>query len=381
MSFRHLRPGRRASIRAAVPAALVAAGVMAGSCLAMPGASALTRPTGSSHVAGTVGGSAHAWSRQQTLNYWTPARLRAAARKPIAVLGAGPRASLSQGNPAGKPARVAGGLPHGRGAAALYHGPAARRSRISPAYTHTSFGVPAADYTKYPYSVNGALFVNNPDGNGSCSATVVPSYQGSGNEDEIWTAGHCLVNDSGANQVLDSSAVFIPAYNGNVADFDPFGEFTWNGGWETTGAWYYNRDLTEDEAAMTFGTSSTTGRILGSAVGWDGFAWNWPVNENFTAFGYPAASPYNGKNMIEDIAPTAGQGGASGANPVAPVFIGNPMTPGASGGAWDIDWTTSASGYVDGHNDFTNSGTPGAVYSPYQDTLSNEVRCFGATSC
>ena len=70
-----------------------------------------------------------------------------------------------------------------------------------------------------------------------------------------------------------------------------------------------------------------------------------------------------------------------GANPVEPIFIGNPMTFGSSGGAWNIDWTSSAPGYVDGHNDYGYSSQPDAVYSPYQDTLSNKVRCFGASNC
>ena len=58
------------------------------------------------------------------------------------------------------------------------------------------------------------------------------------------------------------------------------------------------------------------------------------------------------------------------------------MTAGSSGGAWDIDWTTtSGAGYIDGHNDMKLSNQPDAVYSPYQDSLSNIVRCFGASSC
>ena len=38
-------------------------------------------------------------------------------------------------------------------------------------------------------------------------------------------------------------------------------------------------------------------------------------------------------------------------------------------------------GYINGHNDYKYSNQPLAMYSPYQDTLSNTVRCFGATSC
>ncbi len=190
------------------------------------------------------------------------------------------------------------------------------------------------------------------------------------------------MNTEADNRVVDSSAIFIPAYNGNATNFDPFGEFVWNGGWSTSTAWYANRDLTEDEAAMTVGTSTKTGRTLGQSVGWDGFAWNWPVNEQLVAFGYPAASPYNGLNMVEDIAATAGQDGSiSGANPTKPIAIGNPMTGGSSGGAWNIFWTSGGPGYINGHNDYKYTSQPLAMYSPYQDTLSNNVRCFGKTSC
>ena len=135
---------------------------------------------------------------------------------------------------------------------------------------------------------------------------------------------------------------------------------------------------------MTVGTSSTTGRTLGQAVGWDGFAWNQRPSEQFVAFGYPAASPYNGNNLIEDIAATAAQDGAiSGANATKPIAIGNPMTGGSSGGAWNIRWGTSSGtgGMINGHNDYKYNSQPLAMYSPYQDTLSNDVRCFGATSC
>src|SRR5580658_599097 len=117
---------------------------------------------------------------------------------------------------------------------------------------------------------------------------------------------------------------------------------------------------------MTFGTSSTTGRSLGSAVGYAGFAWNEAVKENFTSFAYPVLSPYNGFSMIEDVATTAGQDNVSGgANPVEPIFIGSTMTDGASGGAWYINWTTSSAGFVDGHYDYTRSSNPDAWYSPY----------------
>jgi hypothetical protein len=368
-----------------VPAALLTLGVMAGSGLAAPAAGALARPVGHHRAPGVIGGFAHVWSRQRTLAYWTPARMRAA--KPASVINAGarPDGHLPLGRPAGKPESVPGGLPSERDSAAVYHGGAMASRGVKPSYVFTMSNVPAADYLKYPYSMNGILFFSNgADQGDSCSGTVVGSYAGGSNENEIWTAGHCLVNDQANNQVLDSTAIFVPGFNGNASgtNVDPFGEFTWNGGWYTTTAWYLHRDATEDEAAMTFGTSSTTGRTLGSAVGYAGFDWNEAVKENFTTFAYPALSPYNGDSMIEDVAATAGQDSISGgANPVEPIFIGNSMTNGASGGAWYINWTTSSAGFVDGHNDYTYGGNPNAWYSPYQDSTSNLIRCFGASNC
>jgi hypothetical protein len=100
------------------------------------------------------------------------------------------------------------------------------------------------------------------------------------------------------------------------------------------------------------------------------------------AFGYPQAAPYNGKNLIEDIGATAGQDSISGgADATEPIVIGSPLTGGSSGGAWNIDWTDSGPGFIDGHNDYIYTSQPNGMYSPYQDTLSNTVRCFGASSC
>jgi hypothetical protein len=362
-----------------VPAALCSVGMM-GAWLT-PGASALaSTPARNSAVA--IHSAAGARSAKAVLAYWTPARLRAAKPASVVIAGTKPKAVPATGKQPGKPGQVAGGLPNG-------HAAVARATKtISPEafpypYPYDSFTPAWGLWHTYPYEVNGKLFFTNDGGGFVCSATSVASASGTSNENEIWTAGHCLVNTEANNQVVDSSAVFIPAYNGNLSDFDPFGEFVWTGSAETSTAWYNNSDLTEDEAAMTVGTSSTTGRTLGQAVGWDGFAWNQRPSEQFVAFGYPAASPYNGNNLIEDIAATAAQDGAiSGADATKPIAIGNPMTGGSSGGAWNIRWgTSSGPGYINGHNDYKYTDQPLAMYSPYQDTLSNVVRCFGATSC
>jgi hypothetical protein len=373
-----------AMARWTLPAALCSVGVM-GAWLA-PGASAMTGTPAASTPAPKSAVAIHAAARtpgaKAVMAYWTPARLRAA--KPASVIIAGTKSKplpVSDKHP-GKPFQVAGGLPNGHAAVA----PSTRT--ITPEafpypYPYDSFTPAWALWRTSPYDVNGKLFFTNGGSDFVCSATSVASANGTRNENEIWTAGHCLVNTEANNHVRDSSAVFIPAYNGNLANFDPFGEFVWNGGAETNTAWLNNRDLTEDEAAMTVGTSSTTGRTLGQAVGWAGFMVNQRPSQQFVAFGYPAASPYNGNNLIEDIAATGAQDGAiSGANATRPIAIGNPMTGGSSGGAWYVRWETGGTpGMINGHNDYKYSNQPLAMYSPYQDTLSNDIRCLVATSC
>ena len=366
------------TVRRTIPAALGAAGLM-GAWLAAVPAAAQASPHAT--APGVVVRSAKAVNEKAVLAYWTPARLRAAKSADVVVAGSKPHVVPPTTHTPGQPGHVAGGMPRGTAEAAI-HPATVRPQAFTYPYPYDSFTPQWALWHSYPDEVNGKLFFTN-NGNGYvCSATAVASASGSSNENEIWTAGHCLVNTGGNNQVYDSSAIFIPGYNGNVSNFDPFGEFVWDGGSATNTAWLNNSDLTEDEAAMTVGTSNTTGRTLGQSVGWDGFAWNFSVNEQFVAFGYPAASPYNGKNLVEDIGATAGQdGNIGGANATRPIVIGNPMTGGSSGGAWNIGWNTNGPGYINGHNDYKYSNQPLAMYSPYQDTLSNDVRCFGATSC
>jgi len=318
-----------------------------------------------------VGHSITPATQHAALAYWTPARL--AAARPLDLINASGHqvsaAAEHQSAPAGPSASVGGGSPS---SVELLGSP----PLVS---ANGAFGVPTSDYTRFPYSVNGRIFFNNPDGGGSCSGTSVASYHGTSLEDEVWTAGHCVGNPEGQHPgVWDSSAVFIPAYNGNASDQDPFGEFSATSFYTTT-AWFYNSDLAEDEAAFVVGTNAQ-GRTLGQAVGYDGFAWNYSDNENFNQFGYPAVSPYTGNSMIQNTTSTSvvTSAGSPGQDVIG---TPSPMNQGSSGGAWDIDWTTSADGYIDGHNDFISSSYPGTMFSPYQDSLSNTIRCFGASSC
>jgi V8-like Glu-specific endopeptidase len=317
-----------------------------------------------------------------TLAYWTPQRRAAAVSADVVDVSApAPRPGIARPDvSAGSPGEVPGSLPVAAGAANTGD-PTLSAKPASYPYPYSSGNVPTADYTKWPYRINGKIWFTNNNGNYVCSGTSVASYHGSSLEDEVWTAGHCVANTSLKDPgVFDSFAEFVPAYNGtSTSDPEPFGIFTVSR-YSVATNFLNNGDISVDEGAMEVGTNAA-GQTLGQAVGWDGFRWNDSSNEAFTAFGYPAASPYTGNLMVEDSASTASSYTWPNGQGQPLIGIGDPMTGGSSGGAWDIDWSTTASGYIDGHNDYKFGSQPNAVYSPYQDSLSNTVRCFGASSC
>jgi len=316
-------------------------------------------------------------SQRAALAYWTPARMRS-ARPVTAILARAPEtASPAVGQPDGKPGRVPGGLPAGAARGAAGHSAfAAGAATFSYPFPYDSFAVPASDYTKTPWRVNGAIFFVRSGADFVCSGTSVASAHGTSDENEVWTAGHCVAEGG----VFDSKAVFVPGYNGAATNIAPFGTFTATA-FETSTAWLNNGDQRLDMGAMQVSVSSTTGLTLGHAVGWAGFAWNQNVSEQFVTFGYPAAAPYNQKSMIEDIGATAVSDTAIGGTGPAPDGIGSPLTAGSSGGAWFIDWSDSNPGFINGHNDYKYNAEPLAMYSPYFTSLENAVRCFGATTC
>ena len=314
--------------------------------------------------------------RKATLEYWTEARRKSAIDVDIVQAGT-PHTQAVREVSHGKPGKVAGGRPDGSSLATKITRPGASPAAYTYPFPYSSWNVKPNVYKKWPYSVNGKIFFTNNGGNYVCSGTVVASYNGVQNE--VWTAGHCLVNTVTNNQVVDSYLEFIPAYNGNKTGKaqHPYGIFTWTGGWYTTSAWFNSRDFSQDEAAILLNTNSK-GQTLGNLTGWAGFAWNQSTDQQFVAFGWPADPPYNGTVQVVDIGSSAVLD--SGSRP-SPIGIGNPMTGGSSGGAWFIGWNEYDTGYINGHNDYKYGSQPLAMYSPYQNSTSNLVRCFGAASC
>jgi hypothetical protein len=383
MSTATPRRSRRRTRLLARAATLGVAGLALAGAPAALAATAPSLPT-AVHSTAVSTTTVSAAQRRATLAYWTPARRAAAIPADIISVDRPTVTPHPAAFRAGTPSHVAGGAPAGAATALTTASDTPPDAALTPSlsypYPYFSFNVPLADYTHYPYRLNGWIYFHNNGGDYVCSGTSVASYHGGTEEDEVWTAGHCVANTNQSSPgVWDSYAEFVPAYDGTASDWDPYGVFVATR-YSTSTNWLEHGDISVDEGAMEVGTNAA-GHTLGQAVGWSGFAWNYSSNESFVAFGYPAAAPYTGNYMVQDDASTASSYSWPGGSGQPLIGIGNPMTGGSSGGAWNIDWNSSSGGYIDGHNDYKFYAQPNAVYSPYQDSLSNTVRCFGASSC
>jgi V8-like Glu-specific endopeptidase len=362
---------------------VLAAAPVLGAC-ALSTSSAVASPISAKKSSATVvGQSVSATEQAQTLAYWTPAR-RSAAKSAEVVAGSKPTNQQSPAveTPDGPPGAVAGSSPTGTPSASVS---AQQLDASEPVlagqpwgypFPYDTFAVPVKLYKTYPYNIDGTIFFRNNGGGYKCSGTSVTNgHQAS----EVWTAGHCVANTESGNK-FDEEAEFVPAYNGNgttAKEIEPYGTFVATG-YDTASAWLNSHDETVDFGAMALANNKKH-KSLSAEVGTDGFAWNENENEQFVQFGYPGESPYNGTKMEQNIAATAVSEASHGAGG-NPTGTGSPFTGGSSGGAWDIAWSDEGPGYINGHTDFYYTEKPLTKYSPYFNTLANEVRCFGNTS-
>ncbi len=335
---------------------------------------AATPASASAQRAGVITHQFTAAQQRASLAYWTPARMAAAKNVDMMTIKGSPKTSTAPREAPGPAGSAPGSAPGGGSA-----GSATPATSAVPTdgYTYpfpfTRFQVfPTKLWATYPYEVNGKVFFTNDGGNYVCSGTSVstPDLR------EVWTAGHCVANTDGTSQ-FDTSFVFVPAYNGNVSKFDPRKEWTADN-LGTTTAWLNSGDLSLDEGAAHIANivTRTNTYLLGNVVGTAGFSWNGNWIQDFVDFGYPQASPFNGNNLIECNASSAVQDTGIGGGGSPPIGIGCDMTGGSSGGSWNISWGGGGTGWINGHNDYKYSNQPLAMYSPYQDTTSNTIRCI-----
>ncbi len=213
----------------------------------------------------------------------------------------------------------------------------------------TRFEVPAP-YTVYPYRSIGKLFFKRGSSSFVCSAASIGG-------DAIWTAGHCLHAGTNQSDGWATNVVFVPAYRDGAA---PYGQWQAKQLWVRT-AWYQNgnpRGLCQDMGGAVLYPRG--GRRISEAVGWLGFAWNSGRYQHWDQFGYPAASPFNGKRLITSQSSYAYNGNV-GCSP-APVGVGSDQTGGSSGGPWVLKFRTN--NYLNGNNSYRRRTKPQEMFAP-----------------
>lgn len=179
-----------------------------------------------------------------------------------------------------------------------------------------------------------------------CSGNAVVSA----NESTVSTAGHCLNEGPGA---FATRWVFVPAYENGSA---PYGSFAATE-LVTTSQWSNDGDITYDTGFAV--VSNSNGSTLTDTVGASGVAFNQPRGEYYTAYGYPAASPFNG----ETLQSCAGSASDDPFGQTQSQGISCDMTGGSSGGPWFLG--TGSSTYQNSVNSFGYNTVRNTMFGPY----------------
>ncbi|MFN2593750.1 MAG: serine protease, partial [Actinomycetota bacterium] len=270
-------------------------------------------------------------SRSFARTYWTKARMRnATSRSLIALKGRGPA-------PAGGPVETLGAQRSGTGLTGL-----------RTAAASTAIAVDPTLYTTSPYSTAGRVFGTDAAGSFSCSGTAVNSA----NRSVVWTAGHCVIDPSTGYRA--TSLVFVPAYHNGA---QPFGVWTATQA-DVPPQWSQVNGFPEghDMAALVMGANSA-GLRLTDVVGGRDIAFDQSQQENFDAYGYPAANPFNGGSLYHCLSNVVRVDNQT--NP-ASLGISCDMTNGSSGGGWIIDGH-----FLNSNVTYFYTSSPGTLYGPY----------------
>ena len=277
----------------------------------------------------------HTWTREEMLSA-IPYPVEKAARAPKA---GDPAPSAS-----GPEVKLAGSLPKADKASKKGSDPLASGDVSANYYSGT---LDPYYYTHFPFSTIGKVFFTSNGQNYVCSGSVM------GNN-ALWTAGHCVFDSN--TRTWHSNWVFVPAYYDGYA---PYGQWYARELWALNG-WVNNGNLAYDIGSAVLWQNGSSIAYRTGSLGWMA---NGPRGVYITAFGYPAAYPFNGQRMAwcQDYTwldynfspPTNG--------------MGCNMTGGSSGGPWIYQYTyNSASGnYVNGVNSYKYNNDPNSMYSPY----------------
>lgn len=254
-----------------------------------------------------------------------------------------------------------GGTPTKEGGMVVEGGmPDLEAAETEPLATSGGYNYPAPftrfevfdDYRVYPYRCIGKLFFKRGGSSYVCSAASI-----GGNA--IWSAGHCLHTGNNQSSGWSTNVVFVPAYKDGAA---PYGQWPAKQ-LSVRNAWFKNGNpngLCQDMGGAILYPQNN--KKISQVVGWLGFAWNWSRYQHWCQFGYPAASPFNGKRLIENASSYAYDHGSLNCLP-KPVGVGSDLTGGSSGGPWILKFGTS--NYVNGCNSCRRSNKPQEMFSSY----------------
>lgn len=187
------------------------------------------------------------------------------------------------------------------------------------------------------FTLNGSDYV--------CSGNSVVSENGS----TVSTAGHCASEGPGT---WATNWVFVPAYENGDA---PYGAFAADELFAPN-EWAEQGDMTYDTAFAR--VTGENGEKLSDVVGASGVAFNEDTGLEYTAYGYPAAAPFDG----ESLKSCTGTAIADPTGGTESQGIPCDMTGGSSGGPWFIG--QGADGYQNSVNSFGYTAIPDVMWGP-----------------
>lgn len=194
---------------------------------------------------------------------------------------------------------------------------------------------------------SGRVFFTMGDRTASCSGDAVTSQNGS----TVITAGHC-VKYQGA---WHTKWTFVPAYHDGQA---PYG--TWSASkTASTPQWVASEDINYDVGTAV--VAPLDGKRLADVVGAQGLQFNGAYNQEMYAFGFPAAAPYDGKQLSYCSGKTAKDFLFSKDHGLA-----CNMTGGSSGGPWFASFSeATGTGLQASVNSFGYTFLPNRMFGPF----------------
>lgn len=180
-----------------------------------------------------------------------------------------------------------------------------------------------------------------------CSASV--AKDNATDRTIILTAGHCVFDNEAS--AFATHWMFIPDYDSAAVNLDPSGTFcasTVYGCWTATSlvaakgftsqTSFNTRATLNDYAFAVVGAGGKTNAQLDSVVGAQAISFTTATAGASTySFGYPAGSPYTGKDLTYSTSPL----GRDSRNANRTYSIASTMTGGCSGGPWFQGFSTS----------------------------------------